>query len=460
MTKSMLLPLLLTLLLTLTGCDISIVTTEQNPQATIEAAVAATGSAQAAIDAAVQATVAAQATATAISLPPTAISTPVVAASTEATPPPAAALSPVDYAMMSEAELTALVDQAVAEAMAAAAQYSTAATAATTDSAVTTDEVQTVEVYYMGAEEAIAEAEELLTQYGNLYATTAETGLAELQEIEQALTEVSTGVTELNAQLAAINSTLAQGLELAESTIAEVQATAQTVSQQVQTAQGQLQTWQANHQPPVPANPAAAGHPQVALQSLFEFTQSGQQMLGDNQLTPAELSQLTELGSAAGANLGASGAPQLQQLTGLIETVTGHAAAGNLTETATGLNQLGLAATLATPPTQVAGSPREAIDAAMQFAALGQQIAAGGGASPEQLANLAQLGANASAGLTASGMPQLQQLSGTVNEVAGQISLGQMGQAQQGLSKIGGSLQSLPGVDLPQKPGGLPGRPQ
>jgi hypothetical protein len=434
MTKSMLLPLLLTLLLTLTGCDISIVTTEQNPQATIEAAVAATGSAQAAIDAAVQATVAAQATATAISLPPTAISTPVVAASTEATPPPAAALSPVDYAMMSEAELTALVDQAVAEAMAAAAQYSTAATAATTDSAVTTDEVQTVEVYYMGAEEAIAEAEELLTQYGNLYATTAETGLAELQEIEQALTEVSTGVTELNAQLAAINSTLAQGLELAESTIAEVQATAQTVSQQVQTAQGQLQTWQANHQPPVPANPAAAGHPQVALQSLFEFTQSGQQMLGDNQLTPAELSQLTELGSAAGANLGASGAPQLQQLTGLIETVTGHAAAGNLTETATGLN--------------------------MQFAALGQQIAAGGGASPEQLANLAQLGANASAGLTASGMPQLQQLSGTVNEVAGQISLGQMGQAQQGLSKIGGSLQSLPGVDLPQKPGGLPGRPQ
>jgi hypothetical protein len=453
MKKSILLLLTFAVLTVLAGCDLSVSTTAQNPQATIDAAVAATGNAQAAIQAAVEATVAAQATA----MVSTATSTPVVVTATAGPASPTATMASEAYATMSEAELAAVVNQAVAEAMAAADQYSTAASATTADNTVTPEEVQTVEVYYAGTEEAIKAAEDLLAMYSSLYAATAEASLTELQAIEQSLTEVSAGVTELNAQLTEINSTLEQGLTLAETTITQVQTTAQTVSAQAQTAQGQLQAWQVAHQP---AGAATGGNPQAALQSVFEFTQAGQEILADNQLTPAELTALAQLGSAAGANLGASGAPQLQELTGLIETISGHAGAGNLAEVQTGLDQLGLAATLATPPTQVAGSPREAIDAALQFAALGQQLAAGQDVSPAQLANLAQLGANASAGLASSGMPQLQQLSDPIKEVAGHISLGQMDQAQLGLNKIGGSLQALPGVDLPQKPGGLPGRPK
>ncbi len=98
-------------------------------QATVNAAIAATGTAQASLQATIDAAVKATVTAA-------------------PTPTPS-----VQYVTMSEEELAALIDQAVAEAITATQQCSTATTTATADGAVTQEEVNTVQVYLVDAEE-------------------------------------------------------------------------------------------------------------------------------------------------------------------------------------------------------------------------------------------------------------------------------------------------------------------
>jgi len=63
-----------------------------------------------------------------------------------------------------------------------------------------------------------------------------------------------------------------------------------------------------------------------------------------------------------------------------------------------------------------------------------------------ELANIAQLGANAGASLQAQGGPQLQQLPGSINDITTQIARGQMPQAQANL----GSLESMLGARPPR----------
>ena len=64
--------------------------------------------------------------------------------------------------------------------------------------------------------------------------------------------------------------------------------------------------------------------------------------------------------------------------------------------------------------------------------------------SSAELANIAQLGANASASLNAQGGPQLQQLSGSINDITAQLARGQAPQAQANLGNLEASLGSLP----------------
>jgi hypothetical protein len=72
--------------------------------------------------------------------------------------------------------------------------------------------------------------------------------------------------------------------------------------------------------------------------------------------------------------------------------------------------------------------------------------------SPAQLAHLAQQAANTSASLNASTMPQLQQLSGIVNDISGQLALGRNAQAQLQIDQLGNSLNGLPEISLPELP--------
>jgi hypothetical protein len=60
--------------------------------------------------------------------------------------------------------------------------------------------------------------------------------------------------------------------------------------------------------------------------------------------------------------------------------------------------------------------------------------------SQTELADIAQLGANASAGLNAHGGPQLQRLAGSINDITGQIARGQMPQARANVGNLEASL--------------------
>lgn len=439
-------------------------------QATINAAVVATGTAQAAGQATIEAAVAATTAAQATRQPPTPTSTPVVMPTD---PPEAeAAVTAVaeEYVSMTEEELAALVDQAVNEAVAATEQYATTTSEAAADGTVSQDEVQTVEVYFANADEAIAYAEELLNAYTSMYGALAVEAVDELSDVENELAALVTAVDELNQVVADVDNTLEQGLELATETITQVETTAQTVSETAQTVQSQTEAWQAAQQTDrqdriataVAVQPNQAnGDPQAAVKNVLEFVQAGQTATADGQLSATELAQLAQLGANASASLGQTGNPQLQDLSSIVTGVTEHLAGGNMPQAQAGLDQLGVAAPLALPADTVAQDPRGAIQSALDFATIGKELAAGGQPSPEQLVQLAQLGANASASLGASGMPQLQQLSGAVNDITGQIALGRSGQAQLQLDQLGGALASVPEVnlpDLPDKPS-LPAKP-
>jgi hypothetical protein len=107
-------------------------------------------------------------------------------------------------------------------------------------------------------------------------------------------------------------------------------------------------------------------------------------------------------------------------------------------------------------PTTVAANPQEAVQQVTQYidtvktASLDQILSQG------ELSQIAQLGANATAGLNAQGIPQLAQFSAAINQVTQQLSRGDLAQAGQDLGNLQNNLLNS-GLDLGQL-GNLPGR--
>jgi hypothetical protein len=327
---------------------------QPNTQATIDAAVQATANAQfvaqATLDAAAQATSLAQQT----QVEPTPTNTPVVpptaAAAEQQTEEPTADTATSEYATLTEEELVALIEQTAAAAAESAAQYSTAATSATADETVTAEEVQTIEVYVSGAEEALETAEELIGVYYDLYGDVAAETLAAVEEINTSLAVIADSTASMSQSLAEINSSLEQGLALAEETITQVETAAQTAGAQAQQTQQQAQTLATTYQAQVEAivNEAmatqpnqVASDPQAALQSALEFVTTAQQASADGAISPAELATIAQLGANASAGLNAQSIPQLQQLSGSVNSITEQLARGDVAQAQAGLNQLG-----------------------------------------------------------------------------------------------------------------------
>ena len=300
-------------------------TATPDTQATVKAAIAGTSTAQsgtqATIDAAVQATVAA--------VP---------------TPTPSAA-----YVTMTEEELAALIDQAVAGATAATQACSAATTESTADDTVTQDEVITVAVSLAEAEEAMAYAEELIAAYYDLYGDLATETLVLLQAIEQDLTLMAESMAAINATLQEINVTLQQGLALAEETIAQLETAAQTASVKATEAQMQAQSLIQNLQAELESRAATAlsvqpnnvaTDRQTAILSAFDYLDAVRQSLTDNKISPNELANIAQLGANASASLNAQGGPQLQQLSGSINQITAQLARGQTPQAQANLGNL------------------------------------------------------------------------------------------------------------------------
>lgn len=287
-------------------------------QATIQAAVAATIAAQQTLDAIVQATVAAA-----------------------PTPTPAA-----EYVTMTEEELAALVDEAVAEATAETQACAEASAAATADDTVTAEEVETIEDALAGAEEAIAYAEELLAVYESLYGELAAETLLTLQAIEEDLAALVAATEAINATLLEIEMTLEQGLTLAEETIAQLEAAAQAASAKSAELQAASQGWVEQLSSELETRAAAVlsvlpdnipSDRLAAVRSAFDYVDTVRQALLDNKVSPAELSDIARRGANASAGLKAHGGPQLQSLGDSINQVTAQVARGQRTQAKAGL---------------------------------------------------------------------------------------------------------------------------
>jgi hypothetical protein len=72
---------------------------------------------------------------------------------------------------------------------------------------------------------------------------------------------------------------------------------------------------------------------------------------------------------------------------------------------------------------------------------------------------LAQLGANARAGLSAQDLPQLQQLSGRIAGITEQFARGDLSQAELAIQRFDSTLSSLPQINRDSLPFGQIERP-
>lgn len=305
-----------------------------NTQATIDAAVAATDAAQMAVQATIDAAV--QATSNAVQ----AATSPQPEATVPATFTP---VPPESYATMSEEELAALIDEAVTAATEAAAQSATAATDAASDGTVTQEEVQAVEVYLAGADEAIAYADDLLNAYYGLYGDLAAEAIEELQEIEDSLEEIAENSAEIEQAVEELSEAVEAGVALADETIDQIETAAEATMAEVQAIQGQAQQWQTelqavrdNHSLDMSAQ--SVGAHQEVLQQALEFLNQGQLAMADGQVSAAELADISQRGAQLSLDLSTSGLPALQNLSGNVEEITGSLANGNLIEAQTGLD--------------------------------------------------------------------------------------------------------------------------
>ncbi len=293
-------------------------------QATIDAAVVATAMArereQATIDAAIEATAAAAPNPTPIPIP-----TEVDATASE----------------MSEEELAVEIEAAVAEAAEASEECSTATAEATTDGALTPEEAEAIEMYLTETEAAIALAEELIYLYCGVYGELALETLYLLEAIEEDLAMMTENAEWVEEILVEIYADLEQGLELTDEAIAQLETAAEAASETGLKAYAESQSWTGELQAELENRAEAAlgmapseiaADRQAAIQGVLVYVEGARQVLMDNMISAAELGEIAQLGANAIAGLEAKGGLQLQQLTGVIDGITGQMARGSLSQ--------------------------------------------------------------------------------------------------------------------------------
>ena len=250
----------------------------------------------------------------------------------------------VEYVNLTEEELAALIDQAVADAVSATGQAATAVTESTTDDTVTTDEVVYVYDYYYYADYYVEYAEDLIEEYYALYSDLAYEMIAELNAIEAELNQMNDTLSSIDQSLQQISSTLEQGLALAEETITQLETAAQnaqTNAQELKTnAQDMISVLQADQQGRL--DQIAQIQPNniptdklSALKAGFEFVDFANSALADNKLSRDELNNLMQLGRNAQAGFQQFGGadaigPDVTQFAGKFDEIGQQFARGEI----------------------------------------------------------------------------------------------------------------------------------
>jgi len=333
--KTILLLILVLIIIVVTACGGEEKSTPTvDVQGTVDASIYSTGTAQAGVQATIEAAI--LETSTAVAPPPTDAAV--------VTPTPS-----VEYVTMTEEELAALIDQAVAEAIEASEQSATQTTTATADDTLTQEELDELAYYYALTEEAIAYADELIYAYYGIYGELAMETIELLEAIEEDLSALASEAVAMNAMLLEAANTLEQGLELTEGTIAQIESTAEIITGKATEVQTRNQEWVENLQVEMEkrAEMALAVKPdnvatdrKGAILSAFGFADLVSQSLADHKLSFSELSKIAQLGANASASLSAFGGPQLQGLAGSINQITGQLARGQVPHAQASLGNL------------------------------------------------------------------------------------------------------------------------
>jgi hypothetical protein len=281
-----------------------------------------------------------------------------------AAPPTPTPAPTIEYVTLTEDELTALIDEAVAEAINATETTTSTVYYTTSDDAITTEEVAYVYDYYYYADYYVEYAEDLISEYYALYSDLAYQTIAEMQAIEAELEQLNTTLSSIDQSLQEISSTLAQGLELAESTITQLESTAseaQANAQEVKAqAENMLEVVKADQQSRVDAvsNIQANNIPTdqiAALQSAFSFIDAANAAMSDNKLSQTELVNLAQLGKNAqagfqtvgnaggngpfGGNGPANNNIDFTQFSGRFDEITNQFARGEIPQARSGVGQ-------------------------------------------------------------------------------------------------------------------------
>ncbi len=341
-------------ILSLVACGTSSPTATPDMQATVDAAVAATAAAQAEPTVTAEPTATTDPTADAQATIGAAVAATAVAeesaeatieaaieATAAAVPTPIPSEADGTASEMSEQELAAEIEEAVGEAAGASEECSTATAEAAADDTLKQEEAEAIEIYLTDAETAIALAEELIYLYYGVYGELALETLYLLEAIEEDLALMAESAEWVGEILVEIYADLEQGIELTDEVIGQLEAGAEAASETGLKAYAESQSWTEELQVELESRAEAAlemapseiaADRLGAIQGVLDYVEGARQALTDHKLSAAELGEIAQLGANAIAGLEAQGGLQLQQLTGVIDGITGQVARGSLSQ--------------------------------------------------------------------------------------------------------------------------------
>jgi hypothetical protein len=308
--------ILIALIISSLACSLSSLTGGQadDPQATINAAIAATATAQAELEAMVDEAV-------------------------EEAVDEAIAEIEEEYLLMTEEEFDQAIEQAVNDATTATEQTNTSIEEAASDGTMTSEEIEEIEEYVYYADEMIYYAEDLIYTYYDLYAELAYETLYLLEAVEEDLEDMANAMVEVAELTLDAAEAIANGMEVNQDTISQYITVTQSTQETISNIPDNWQTWADAVQGErlarlesiegISANNVPADL-QSALSETLNFADAVRNALGDYSISINELLDIAQIGANAIAGLQAHGGPAggAQNMAGVIDNITNNLALG------------------------------------------------------------------------------------------------------------------------------------
>jgi hypothetical protein len=245
----------------------------------------------------------------------------------------------VDPYSLSEEELAALIDAYYEDAIYDSLDASEIAQEAGSDETITDDDIYAITNYLYTAQASITYASELLISYEELYGELAGETTDLLVAIEEDLSQLAVSLTE-------IENYLLQGSTVASGDIVQLNTTLSSLNDSANQALENKQIWRETVQSTLDSreNQFSAINPNEiapdrdgAILQVYAYLDGVKAAFEDQKISPAELSQIAQLGANAEASLRDQGGPGLQGLGNAIDGFTRQISRGQWPQAKTGI---------------------------------------------------------------------------------------------------------------------------